>query len=198
MEEKLNELIKLYVAPFLKSHGFKKQKHYFHKTDNDFTFSINFPVDREYTENGAFVWLVCGIYSAEFEGMMGKEIKPKPIGYDNIFSHNFSTIIDKTDDRLLVEKISDLAVLGKEVIDILEKIMVFYSTINSLDDLMNNCLEHNYLVHHEEQLRYLAIIKDEEKMVKYLAKIKEKLYQIAENAYAKYAQRLENLKLKYE
>lgn len=198
MEEILNELIKIYVAPFLKSYGFKKKKHYFYKTDNDFTFSINFPVDREYTENGAFVWLICGIYSAEFESMMGREVKPKPIGYDNIFSHNFGTIIGKADDRLLVEKTSDLAILGKEMIDILEKIMVFYSTINSLDDLMNLCLEHNYLVHHEELLRYLAIIKDETKSAKYLAKIKEKLYQIAENAYAKYAQKLETLKLEYE
>jgi Domain of unknown function (DUF4304) len=198
MEEKLNELITTLITPFLKSHGFKKQKHYFHKTDRYFTFSINFPVDREYTENGAFVWLICGIYSAEFEGMMGRGIKSKPIGYDNIFSHNYSTITGKDDDRFLIEKTSDLDILGKEMIDILEKIMAFFSTINSLDGLMNHCLEHNYLVHHEDQLRYLAMIKDEEKSGKYLGKIKEKLYQISEKAYSVYAQKLEKFKAEYE
>jgi Domain of unknown function (DUF4304) len=197
MEENLIELINTAIAPFLKSHGFKKQKQYFYKTDRDFTFSINFPVDREYTENGAYVWLICGIYSAEFEGMMGREIKEKPKGYDNIFSHNYSTITGNGDDRFLIEKTSDLAILGKEMIDILEKIMIFYPTITSLDVLMNHCLEHNYLVHHDDQLRYLAMKKDEEKSAKYLSKIKEKLYQISERAYAVYAQKLEKLKAEY-
>ncbi len=197
MEEKLNELINTIIAPFLKSHGFKKQKQYFYKTDSDFTFSINFPVDREYTENGAYVWLICGIYSAEFEGMMGRKIKPKSRGYDNIFSHNFSTITGTGDERLLIEKTSDLDVLGKEMIDILDKIMAFYSTITTLDVLMNHCLEHNYLVHHEDQLRYLAMIKNEEKSEKYLEKIKDKLYQISERAYAVYSQKLEKFKAEY-
>jgi hypothetical protein len=84
------------------------------------------------------------------------------------------------------------------MIEILDKIMAFYLTITTLDTLMNHCLEHNYLVHHDDQLRYLAMIKDEEKSVKYLGKIKEKLYQISERAYAVYAQKLKTLKLEYE
>jgi hypothetical protein len=198
MEEILNELINIHIAPFLKTQGFKKKKHYFHKTDSDFTFSINFPVDREYTENGAFVWMICGIYSAEFERMMGREINVKPKGYDNIFSHNFSIITGIGDGRFLIEKTSDLDILGKEIIAILEKIIAFYSTITSLEVLMNHCLEHNYLVHHEDLFRYLAMIKDEEKSAKYLSKIKEKLYQISERAYANYAQKLEKFKAEYE
>jgi Domain of unknown function (DUF4304) len=198
MEEILNELINIHIAPFLKSQGFKKKKHYFHKIDSDFTFSFNFPVDREYTENGAYVWMICGIYSAEFERMMGREIKINPKRYDNIFSHSFNTITGANGDRFLIEKTSDLDILGKEIIDILEKVIAFYSTIISLEVLMNHCLEHNYLVHHEDQLRYLAMIKDEEKSAKYLAKIKEKLYQISERAYANYAQKLEKLTLEYQ
>jgi Domain of unknown function (DUF4304) len=197
MEEILNELINIHIAPFLKKQGFKKQKHYFYKTGSDFTFSINFPVDREYTENGAFVWMICGIYSVEFERMMGREINAKPKGYDNIFSHNFSIITEIDDDRFLIEKGSDLEVLGKEIIEILEKSIAFFSTITSLEVLMNHCLEHNYLVHHEDQMRYLAMTKDEEKTTKYLAKIKEKLYQISERAYGSYVQKFEKLKEEY-
>jgi hypothetical protein len=198
MEELLNELINIQIAPFLKSQGFKKQKHYFHKSDSDFTFSINFPVDREYTDNGAFVWMICGIYSAEFERMIGREINTKPKGYDNIFSHNFSIITEVGDGRFLIEKGSDLKVLGKEIIEILEKSIAFFSTITNLDELMNHCLEHNYLVHHEDLFRYLAIKKDEEKTAKYLAKIKEKLHQISERAYSNYVQKFEQLKTEYE
>jgi hypothetical protein len=198
MEEILNELINIHIAPFLKSQGFKKQKHYFHKTGSDFTFSINFPVDREYTENGAFIWMICGIYSAEFERMMGREINVKPKGYDNIFSHSFNTITGANGDRFLIEKTSNLDILGKEITAILEKVIVFFLTITSFEVLMNHCLEHNYLVHHEDLFRYLAMIKDEEKSAKYLAKIKEKLYQISERAYANYAQKLEKFKAEYE
>ncbi len=197
MEEKLNELINIVIAPFLKSHGFKKQKQYFHKTDRDFTFSINFPVDREYTENGAYVWMICGIYSAEFEGMMGREIKLKPRGYDNIFSHNFSTITGTGDERLLIEKTSDLEVLGKEMIEILDKIMAFYSTITTLDVFINHCLTQNYLVHHEDLLRYLAIKNDENLTAFYFTKIKERLQRIADNAFEAYQKKSEKLRAEY-
>jgi hypothetical protein len=97
----------------------------------------------------------------------------------------------------LIEKDSDLKVLGKEINAILEKIIAFFSTISTIEVLMNHSLEHNYLVHHEDQLRYLAMIKDEEKTTKYLAKIKEKLYQISERAYGSYVQKFEKLKEEY-
>jgi hypothetical protein len=142
--------------------------------------------------------MICGIYSAEFERMVGREINAKPKGYDNIFSHNFSIITEIGNGRFLIEKGSDLKVLGKEIIEILEKSIAFFSTITTLEVLMNHSLEHNYLVHHEDQMRYLVIIKNEEKTAKYLAKIKEKLYQISERAYANYVQKFEQLKTEYE
>lgn len=126
--------------------------------------------------------------------MMGREIKLMPKGYDNILSHNFSTITGIEDDRFLIEKTTDLNILEKEMLVVLRKIMAFYSAITSLDLLINHCLEHNYLVHHEDLLRYLAIKKDEKLTAFYFSKIKERLQGIADRAFESYQKRFEDFK----
>jgi transcriptional regulator of NAD metabolism len=82
------------------------------------------------------------------------------------------------------------------MVDDLGQILVFLNRFSTLETLMDYCLEHNYLVHHEDIMRYLAIKKDDKKMKKYLLKVKEKLYKISDNAYAFYVQK--SLKLKEE
>jgi Domain of unknown function (DUF4304) len=197
MEEIFNNLIKNHVAPFLKTSGFKKQKNHFYQKKGDFTFSFSFSIDPEFTENGAYFYLFCGISSDAFEQMSGRQPKLIPKAYDNIFQHGFNEITGDENDRFLLENSSDLTVSAKEIIGKIKKVMEFYATITSLEILMDHCLDRNYLVHHEDQFRYLAIISDEEKSAAYLIKIKAKLDKISENAYQFYAEKLENFKVKY-
>jgi S-adenosylmethionine:diacylglycerol 3-amino-3-carboxypropyl transferase len=77
------------------------------------------------------------------------------------------------------------------------KILAFFNQITSLETLMAYCLEHNYLVHHEDLMRYLAMQKDDEAAQKYMLKIKEKLDSIAANALRRYTEKMEQLKAEY-
>jgi hypothetical protein len=197
MEIALKEILKIYISPFLKTNGFKKKGNSFYKKQNDLTYSISFPVDREYTENGAYFYMNCGIYSDAFEQLMGRAIKDFPKGYDNIHSVNFADITTSKNDRFLLETTTDFNVLSNEIKENIVKILTFFEKINNLETLMNHCLEHNFLVHYEDLMRYLAILKDDEKTQNYLLKIKEKLYSISDKALFFYTKKMQDLKAEY-
>jgi Domain of unknown function (DUF4304) len=197
MELLLKELIKTHIQPFLKANGFKKKANYFYKKKEDFVYAFYFPIDREYTESGAYFSVQCGIYSEALETMLGREIQAFPKGYDFILNESVLTHIRDKDERYLLESTTDLGVFSQKLSDDVFQILVFFNQMTTLDALMDYCLKHNYLVHHEDLMRYLAIKKDDEKMDKYLVKIKEKLYQIADNAHAHYVQKSLKLKAEY-
>jgi Domain of unknown function (DUF4304) len=197
MELALKEVIKKDIQPVLKEMGFSKKANYFYKKKDGFIYAIWFPIDREYTENGAYFTVQFGIYSEVLETMLGREIQPFPKGYDFILNESVLTHICDKDDRYLLENTTNLDVFGKKMQDDLLQILVLFNHITTLKSVMNYCLEHNDLVHHEDLMRYLAITKDEKKMKKYLSKIKEKLYKIADNAHAFYVQKSLKLKAEY-
>jgi hypothetical protein len=197
MELALKEVLKNHIQPVLKDMGFKKKGNYFYKKSDDFIYAFYVPIDREYTENGAYFTVQFGIYSEALETMLGREIQPFPKGYDFILNESVLTHIYDQNDRYLLENTTNLDVFGKKMQDDLLQILVLFNHITTLKSVINYCLEHNDLVHHEDLLRYLAITKDDKKMKKYLSKIKKKLYDISDKAHALYVQKSLKLKAEY-
>jgi Domain of unknown function (DUF4304) len=197
MELALKEVLKNDIQPVLKEMGFSKKANYFYKKKDGFIYAIWFPIDREYTENGAYFTVQFGIYSEALEVMLGREVKVFPKGYDFILNQNVLTLSHRQYERYLLENTTDLAVFGVNMLDDVLQVLVFFNHTTTLKSVMNYCLEHNDLVHHEDLMRYLAITKDDKKMKKYLSKIKEKLYKIADNAHAFYVQKSLKLKAEY-
>jgi hypothetical protein len=197
MELILKEVIKTHIQPFLKANDFKKKNNYFYKKDNGFIYTIYFPIDREYTENGAYFTVQFGIYSEALEVMLGREVQAFPKGYDFILNENVLRFCEKENDRYLLENTTDLEDFGTKMQNDLLHVVIFSHITTTLETLMDYCLERNYLVHYEDLMRYLAIKQDDEKMDKYLVKIKEKLYQISDNAHAHYVQKSLKLKAEY-
>jgi Domain of unknown function (DUF4304) len=197
MELALKEVIKNDIQPVLKEMGFSKKANYFYKKKDGFIYAIWVPIDREYTENGAYFTVQFGIYSEALEMMLGREIKAFPKGYDFILNENVLRYCGKENERYLLENTTNLTVFGENMLDDLLQILVFLNQTTTMKAFMDYCLEHNYLVHYEDLMRYLAIIKDDKKMKKYLSKIKEKLYKISDNAYAFYVQKSLKLKAEY-
>jgi hypothetical protein len=197
MELALKEVIKNDIQPVLKKMGFSKKANYFYKKKDGFIYAIWFPIDREYTENGAYFTVQFGIYSEALETMLGREIKAFPKGYDFILNVSVLTHICDENERYLLENTTNMEVFGKKIQDDLLQILVLFNHITTLKTLMDYCLEHNYLVHYEDLMRYLVLKNDDEKTAKYLSKIKEKLYKISDNAYAFYVQKSLKLKAEY-
>jgi Domain of unknown function (DUF4304) len=197
MELALKEVLKTHIQPVLKDMGFKKKGNYFYKKSNDFIYAFYVPIDREYTENGAYFTVQFGIYSEALENMLGREIQVFPKGYDFILNDSVLTHICAENDRYLLENTTNLDDFGRKMQDDFLQILVLFNHITTLKSLMDYCLKNNYLVHHEDLMRYLAIKKEDRKMKKYLSKIKEKLYCISERAHAFYVQKSLKLKAEY-
>ncbi len=194
MELTLKEVLKTHIQPVLKDMGFKKKGNYFYKKNGAFIYAFYVPIDREYTENGAYFTMQFGIYSEALESLLGREIKAVPKGYDFILNGNVLTHGNKENERYLLENTINLADFSEKMQDDVLQILVLFNHITTVETYMDYCLEHNYLVHYEDLMRYLAIKKDAKKDALYLSKIKEKLRQIADNAYAKYVQKFDDLK----
>jgi hypothetical protein len=197
MELALKEVLKNEIQPILKEMGFTKKANYFYKKKDGLIYALWVGIDREYTENGAYFTMQFGIYSEALEVMLGREVKAFPKGYDFILNENVLAHTTRQYDRYLLENTTDLADFGVKMLDDVLQALVFFNHTTTLKSVMNYCLEHNYLVHHEDLMRYLAIINDDKKMKKYLSKIKEKLYKISDNAHAFYVQKSLKLKAEY-
>ncbi len=194
MELALKEVLKTHIQPLLKANGFKKKGNYFYKKNSAFIYAFYVPIDREYTENGAYFTVQFGIYSEALESLLGREIKAFPKGYDFILNENILTHCEGENWRYLLESTTNLTIFGKKMQDNIVQTLTFFNHITTLETFIDYCLTHNYLVHHEDLMRYLAIKKDAKKSAFYLSKIKAKLQQIADNAYAKYVKRMDDLK----
>jgi Domain of unknown function (DUF4304) len=197
MELALKEVIKNHIQPFLKANGFAKKGNYFYKKRDAFVFAFYVSVDREYTENGAYFGVQFGIYTEELETLLDREIQAFPKGYDFILNESVLTHIFDNDERYLIDNTTNLADFGQQMQNDFKQILVFLDRFSTLEILMDYCLEHNYLVHYEDLMRYLVIKHENEKMENYLIKIKEKLYMISERAHAFYVQKSLKLKAEY-
>jgi Domain of unknown function (DUF4304) len=197
MDKILKELLKNHLSPFLKTHGFKRRGNHFYRKDGDFTITFMMPIDLEYTETGAFFSFVCGIYSDELAQLLNEEIKVFPKGYDHILNHSIQDISPPNEVRFHANRNEEndetIVIIKAEI----TKTLDFIANLKDLADLMDYCLEHNELVHHEDIMRYLAIKKDNVSMEKYLVKVREKLQKISDNAYSFYVQKSLKLKAEY-
>ena len=197
MELLLKKVVKTHIQPMLKDMGFKKKGNYFYKKEDDFMYAIYYPIDREYTENGAYFTVQFCIYSEALELMLGRAIKAFPKGYDFILNQNILVHCEGENWRYLLENTTNLDVFGKKMQDDVLQTLVLLKHITTVETFIDYCLAHNYLVHHEDLLRYLAMKKEDEKTVFYLSKIKEKLQQISDNAYRAYVKKLDTFKAEY-
>jgi hypothetical protein len=199
MTEAINQFIKTLLYPYLKTLGFKKRGNLFYKKEGDFTFSISIHIDKEYTEFGAFFYIGIHIYSDQFETMMGRDLKPFPKDYDNLFSTNTRDLLglETQEVTFCIKRDGENEELLLKIKEVIEKVMLVLNKIDTFDTFILHCLTHNYLVHYEDLLRYLAIKKDEKLTTFYFSKIKERLLGISDRAFASYQKRFEDFKLEY-
>jgi Domain of unknown function (DUF4304) len=197
MDEILKNILKNHLSPFLRSHGFKRRGNRFYRKNGDFTITFALAVDREYTDTGAFFYFLCGVYSDQLAQLLGEEIKQYPDGYDHIFNHSILEINGEKEKEFHANKNGENDETVQQIKEYLQKTLDFVAKLKTLDDLMDYCLEHNQLVHHKEIMRYLAFVKDETRQKAYLVRIKEKLQQITDDAYAKYVEKMEGYRKQY-
>jgi Domain of unknown function (DUF4304) len=173
--EVFNQMVKEYLAPYFKSKGFKKQNLNFYKEENGLTFLINFQKNSYNSVDYVRFYVNCGIYSEELMQKIGADVLPKPKEYECTFRQRFEQITGnkKQEFELLSSDEKTIRDLANEVIVELEKVLVFYQEIKTLDDFMDICIERNYLNEHIIIFKYLALNHDSKRINKYAQSISE-------------------------
>ncbi|MEY4903781.1 MAG: hypothetical protein RLZZ292_1596 [Bacteroidota bacterium] len=166
--EVFGEMVKEYLAPFLKSKGFKKQNLYFYKEENGLTFLIHFQKNAYNSADYVAFFINCGIYCADFEALVGEEILPKPKEYNCLFNQRFENItgFGKKEFELLESSDEGKKQLAENVIAELEKVIAFYQNIKNVDDLVDLSIEHGSYFY-EKVFQYLCLKNDTERLDAY-------------------------------
>jgi Domain of unknown function (DUF4304) len=156
-----DELVKEYLAPFLKANGFKKRNLYFYKSVNEHTFLIHLQKNSYNSADYVAFFINCGIYSDEFELLVGEPVLPFPKEYECVFNQRFERITGFAQDRFDLLESSEIgkARLAKSVIGELEKVFLFYSDVKQLDGLVDICIEKGSFFY-EKIFTYLCLTKD--------------------------------------
>jgi hypothetical protein len=166
--EVFSEMVKEYLAPFLKKQGFKKQNLYFYKEENGLTFLIHFQKNAYNSADYVAFFINCGIYCADFEALVGEEILAKPKEYNCLFNQRFENItgFGKKEFELLESSDEGKKQLAENVIAELEKVIAFYQTIKNVDDLVDLSIEHGSYFY-EKVFQYLCLKNDTERLDAY-------------------------------
>jgi Domain of unknown function (DUF4304) len=168
MQPIFDEIIKESVAPFLKLHGFKKRRLDFYKRENGLVFLINFQKASYNSWDDVMFFINCGIYSETFAEVTSREIIPFPKSYDCLFERRMEAITGLNKTYFRLQDAAQKILMTTEIVEHLEKVLVFYRPFSSLDSLIDHCIEHNGLHRHEKIFRYLSIQKDNTRIALYM------------------------------
>jgi Domain of unknown function (DUF4304) len=165
VKEIFEEILKESVTPFLKKEGYKKQNFNYRKSSNGLTYLINFQSGGNNNIDYAMYYINCGIYCNELEMLVGEKIITSPKEYDCLLNQRIESITQWNKTYLEIIESSDAGkkIIATELVRELEKLIAFFKTITSIEELANICLEKGTFFN-EKLLTYFCIKKDIKKI----------------------------------
>jgi Domain of unknown function (DUF4304) len=161
VKEIFEEILKESVNPFLKKHGYRRQAMNFRKNENGLTYIINFQSSGYNSVDYAAYYINCGIYSDEFENIIGEAFIANPKEVDCLFRERIERITESGKQQIEIVESSDI---GKEritnqLLSELEKVIAFFDKTKKIDDLVSLCIE-RHTFYYEKIFKYLCLKKD--------------------------------------
>lgn len=116
--KKIDEVIKLGLASFMKSEGFKKSARNWHKQEGDNWLVVNVQSSSgNIGAEGAFT-INLGVYNAEISSLAGKApLTGKPKEYEATVRERVGVLAHGVDHWWKIEKESELSHIAQEVVD---------------------------------------------------------------------------------
>jgi hypothetical protein len=161
VKEIFEEILKESVNPFLKKHGYKRQAMNFRKTENGLTYIINFQASGYNSVDYAAYYTNCGIYSDEFENIVGEVPNKNPKEVDCLFRERIERFTESGKQQIEILESSEAgkAIIIKELLAELKKVISFFEKTKTIDDLVTLCIE-RHTFYYEKMFKYLCLKKD--------------------------------------
>jgi hypothetical protein len=161
VKEIFEEILKESITPLLKKEGFKKQHYNYRKTENGLIYLINFQSSGYNNVDYASYYINCGIYCNEFETLFGEKIITAPKEYDCLFNQRIEQITNWTKTNIEIVESSDEGKqrIADELVKELEKLILFFNTTKTIEDLTKLCLEKGTFFN-DKLMSYFCIKKD--------------------------------------
>jgi Domain of unknown function (DUF4304) len=161
VKEIFEEILKESITPQLKKEGYKKQRYNYRKTEKGLTYLINFQSSGYNNIDYTSYYINCGIYSNEFENIVGEKIIASPKEYDCLFNQRLEQITNwnKTYIEIIESSLEGKQRIANELVIELEKLILIFNTITSIEDLTKLCLREGTFFD-EKLLTYFCIKKD--------------------------------------
>jgi hypothetical protein len=161
VKEIFEEILKESITPLLKKDGFKKQHYNYRKTENGLTYLINFQSSGYNNVDYASYYINCGIYCNAFEKLVGEKDIASPKEYDCLFNQRLEQITNwnKTNIEIIESSDEGKKRIADELVKELGKLILFFNTIISLEELTKLCLEKGTFFN-DKLLSYFCIKKD--------------------------------------
>jgi Domain of unknown function (DUF4304) len=161
VKEIFEEILKESVNPFLKKHGYKRQAMNFRKTENSLTYLINFQSSGYNSVDYAAYYINCGIYSDEFENVVGEAFIANPKEVDCLFRERIEQITKSGKQQIEIIESSDIGKkrITNQLLSELEKVIFFFDKTKTIDDLVTLCIE-RHTFYYEKIFKYLCLKKD--------------------------------------
>jgi Domain of unknown function (DUF4304) len=161
VKEIFEEILKESVTPFFKKHGYKKQNYNFRKTENGLMYLINFQSSGYNSVDYAAYYINCGIFCAEFESIVGEAYIAIPKEIDCLFRERIEQITKSGKQQIEIIESSEAGKtkITNELLSELEKVISFFETTKTMDDLVSLCIE-KHTFFYEKIFHYLCIKKD--------------------------------------
>jgi Domain of unknown function (DUF4304) len=161
VKEIFEEILKESITPLLKKEGFKKLHYNYRKTENGLIYLINFQSSGYNNVDYASYYINCGIYCNDFETLVSEKIITSPKEYDCLFNQRLEQITNWNNTNIEIIESSDEGKqrIANELIRELEKLILFFNSIISLEKLTKLCLEKGTFFN-DKLLAYFCINKD--------------------------------------
>jgi hypothetical protein len=172
VKEIFEEILKESVNPFLKKHGYKRQALNFRKTENGLTYIINFQSSGYNSVDYAAYYINCGIYSDEFERLVGEVFIANPKEVDCLFRERIERFTGSGKQQIEILESSEAGkvIIVKELLAELEKVISFFEKTKTIDNLVTLCIE-RHTFYYEKMFKYLCLKKRHDSVRNLLSKV---------------------------
>jgi hypothetical protein len=186
MQVVFDSLMDTHVVPFFKANGFETkdinsetnktlgiQSHYFYKIDGDLNRNFYFESNSENSAEKYEFTLNFGIYPYSFYQTIGFPHNDAPSGLGNLYYiASEDAFADKSASQSLTKK-TDIEAFAKAILAALQGTLDAHKTIDSVDDLMQFCInQKSNAYNYTYIIRYLKITDKKELLDKYVAALR--------------------------